>query len=143
MHRRPVYCVVSYAREAEATVCWLRTEVRKFLLASGCVEGLVKDAVKRVRLITADMKTSRGAAGTFAKEVFLDPEVRAREADVLVCTYAAEAGVSMPAGHFQSVFGLLYTGVGTWDSQFQSLNRVRMCSRWPAFLPGNLVPWVL
>eukprot|EP01084_Bolivina_argentea_P238349 400444_1 len=95
------------------------------LLSCGWALGMVEDAVKRVRLITADLKVCRGEAGSYAKNFFLDPEVRAREADVLVCTYAAEAGVSMPPKYFQAVFGMLYPGVGTWDSQFQSLNRVR------------------
>ncbi len=81
----------------------------------GYAEGLMEDCVRRIRLITADMKTSGGEAGTYAKEFFLDPETRGREADVLVCTYATEAGVSMPSKHFRAVFGLLYTGVGDWD----------------------------
>ncbi len=72
-------------------------------------------AVKRARLITADMKVSRGEAGEYAREFFRNTEVHAREADVSVTTYAAEAGVSMPREYFRDVFGVLFSGVGTWD----------------------------
>ncbi len=120
-----MHCVVNYASNAEKTVLWLREEMSKMLLSRGCTSSMVSDTVKRIRLITADLKKTRDEAGTYAKDFFLDTEESAREADVLVCTYAAEAGMSMPSQYFQAVFGMLYPGVGTWDSQFQSSNRVR------------------
>ncbi len=84
-----MYCVATYARVVESLLVWLR-EVANVYLGThhGLPSGLVDESLRCIRLINADMKTSHGDAGTYARNLFLDPEARGREADVLVCTYA-------------------------------------------------------
>ncbi len=121
----PVYCVCNYARTADFVACWLRKEAEAWLVKLGWKEPHVSDALRRIRHVRLDVKAGKTEEGQYARMLFEDTNACAREADVLVVTYVAEAGVSIPRGHFRAVFGVLFPAVGTWDSQLQSLNRVR------------------
>ncbi len=123
-HRGPVYCIVNYASKAEMLACWLRDEAKEYLLDRGWGLDYVALVVGRIRVITADMKAVTHTSGSYDRRFFTDTEVYAKQADVLITTYVVEAGVSMPV-HFRYVFAMLYKNIANWDSQFQSVCRIR------------------
>ncbi len=123
-HNAPVYCVVNYASKAELVACWLRGEARDYLFDKGWDLEDVTQTLARIRVVTADMKQVSNEAGAYARHFFRDPQVHAKDVDVLITTYVIESGVSMPV-HFKSLFAVLYKNIANWDSQFQALCRIR------------------
>lgn len=68
--------------------------------------------------------TNTAAHTQFARQFMADPNAATSQCDVLVYTYAMQAGVSLEA-HFKVLFCFLYRWVGTWGDAFQSAERLR------------------